>query len=40
VIAAAIVEALEQLDLAYPNVAANEREELESIRHELERGAI
>jgi PPK2 family polyphosphate:nucleotide phosphotransferase len=40
VVAAVIVEALEQLDLAFPSVPARERDELESIRRALERGAI
>ena len=40
IIAAVIVEALEGLDLKYPSVADAEKQELETIRHELERGAI
>ena len=40
VIAAVIVEALEGLNLQYPSVAEAEQQELEQIRHALERGAI
>lgn len=40
VIATVIVEALESLDLQYPSVADTEKQELEEIRHALERGAI
>ena len=40
VIAAVIVEALEDLHLEYPSVAATERRELETIRRALERGSI
>jgi PPK2 family polyphosphate:nucleotide phosphotransferase len=37
VVAAAIVEAVEQLDLAYPKVGAAKKEELAAVRAELER---
>ena len=40
VIAAVIVEALEELNLEYPSVADTERQELEKIRRALERGTI
>jgi PPK2 family polyphosphate:nucleotide phosphotransferase len=40
VIAAVIVEALEDLHLEYPTVAVTERRELETIRRALQRGSI
>jgi hypothetical protein len=37
VVAGAVIDALEELDLAYPKVDATKREELKLVRTELER---